>query len=316
MAILQDWARLARAAALVVVPIFMSVPMAFLAGCSHPAELLPDDVQGYVPQGKDGLYTPENLFDLLNGGAEVYRSFNVRLVVNRRYGKPDAPDIMVDLFDMASSADAFGAYHHDMREGETADVGHESERMGSALFFWKDRYYVSILAMRETQETERAVLALGRAIAANIPNPGVKPEILSWLPREGLQPTQITYFHDWAYLNTRFHLGDDNLLELDRETEGVLARYRSAAGSSFLLMLTRYPSDGRAGPALARFLGGYLPGADRPGVARRPDGKWAAARSSGDLVVVVLDADNRPDIEQLVAGVNEARTRQEGSRDG
>jgi hypothetical protein len=294
----------------------MSVPMAFLAGCSHPAGLLPDDVRGYVPQGQDGLYTPENLFDLLNGGAEVYRSFNVRLVVNRRYGKPDSPDIMVDLFDMASSADAFGAYHHDMREGETADVGHESERMGSALFFWKDRFYVSILAMRETPETERAVLALGRAIAASIPDPGVKPEILNWLPREGLQPAQITYFHDWAYLNTRFYLGDENLLELDGETEGVLARYRNAANSSFLLMLIRYPSDGRAGTALARFLGGYLPGADPPGVARRPDGKWTAARSSGDLVVVVLDADNRPDIEQLVAGVNEARTRQEGSRDG
>lgn len=290
--------------------------MATPAGSTHPGVLLPDIVHGYVPQETDGLYTAENLFDLLNGGAEVYLSFNVRLVVSRRYGKPDSPDIMVDIFDMNSSADAFGAYHHDMREGDEADVGRESERMGSVLFFWKDRYYVSIMAMRETPETERAVLAMGQAIAERIPQSGTRPEILRWLPEEGLRHSQVTYFHDWPYLNTRFFLAEDNLLELDGDTEGVLARYRNVSmkpgregQSSFLLMLVRFPSETQARKGLEKFVAGYLPGADPGGTVRRPDGKWAAARTVGDLVVAVLDADSQPDLEQLVTRIREARAR-------
>ncbi len=148
--------------------IVMSVPVAAPALLREPASLLPDSIGGYAPQEEDGVYTYDTLFKLIDGSAEVYRSFNIHLAVSRRYGKPGASDIFVDIFDMGSSRDAFGAYHHDVREGEEAGVGHESERMGSVLFFWKDRYYVSILALRETPETDGFLLTT-QALSATPP---------------------------------------------------------------------------------------------------------------------------------------------------
>ena len=251
-----------------------------------PASLLPGRVLGYVPQEKDGVYTADTLYELLDGGAEVYRSFHVRRVVSRRYGKPGAPDILADLFDMGSSRDAFGAYHHDIRDGRDATAGTESDMAGSSLSLWKDRYFVSLVALSDSPETRQAVLELGREIAAKIRGTGERPEILRLLPRAGLQKKLVSYFHDWTYLNTRHVIADENLL-----------------------LLVRYPTKERAKQALERFLAGYLPGADREGIARRKDGKWAAARAAGDLVLVVLDAAERPDIGKMVSEVRRARAR-------
>jgi len=284
-----------------------------------PASLLPGQALGYVLQDKDGVYTADTLHELIDGGAEVYRSFHVRRVVSRRYGKPGSPDILADLFDMGSSRDAFGAYHHDIRDGKDATAGVESDMAGSSLSFWKDRYFVSLVALADTPDTRQAVLELGREIAARIRGTGERPEILRLLPRVGLQKERVSYFHDWTYLNTRHVIADENLLLLDEETEGVLARYRDEAGKpaqpgkgsrpSHLLLLVRYPTEERAKQALVKFLAGYLPGADRQGIARRKDGKWAASQATGDLVVVVLDAAEKPDIGKLVSEVQRARSR-------
>ena len=303
-------------------------PAALLASSAvppDPASLLPDGIDGYAPGEEDGIYTHDTLFQLIDGSAEVYRAFNVRLTVSRLYVKPDVPDIIADVFDMGSSRDAFGAYHHDLREGEDAGIGHESEYAGGALYFWKDRFFVSILAFDETAGTERAVRALGRAIAGKIPRHGAKPEILRLLPRNGPRAAQVTYFHDWTYLNTRRFIADENLLGLDRETEGILARYRSEDRAaerqrrdSFVLLLARYPSARLAGKALESFLAGYLSGASPQGALRRDDGTWAAAWRIDDVVVAVLDAVDEGAIGRLAAEVGEAADRQGGggSRQG
>jgi hypothetical protein len=297
-------------------PVGISVPS---ADPPDPASLLPEQVLGYAPLEKDGVYSAETLHELIDGGAEVYLSFHVGRVVNRRYGKAGAPDILADLFDMGSSRDAFGAYHHDLRDGRDVSAGVESDMSGSSLAFWKDRYFVSIVALADTPDAQRAVQELGRAIAAKIGRTGAAPEILRLLPGDGLIKERISYFHDWTYLNTRHVIADENLLLLDGKSEGVLARYRDDSGKgappgtgsrpSHLLLIARYPSAERAKQALEKFQAGYLPGADRQGIARRSDGKWAAARTTGDLIVVVLDAAKKPDMGKLVSGIERARMR-------
>jgi len=278
-------------------------------------------MSGYVPGEDDGVYDHDTLFQLIDGGAEVYRSLNIRLAVSRRYVKPGAPDIIVDIFDMGSSSDAFGAYHHDLRESADAGIGHESEYEGGALYFWKDRFFVSILAFDETAATEHAILALGRAIAGKIPRSGSKPEMLLLLPAGDQRTAQVTYFHDWTYLNTRHFIADENLLDLGRDTEGILVRYRSddrAPGRKGrappLLLLARYPSADRAGKALESFLAGYLPGASPREAGRRDDGTWAAAWRADDVVVAVLEAGDEAEIQRLKADMDEARDPQEGRR--
>ncbi|HEQ60212.1 MAG TPA: hypothetical protein ENN74_01230, partial [Firmicutes bacterium] len=205
---------------------FMGAMMMSFPGFSDSldlADLLPDSVQGWKAEEPDGRYDYETLYDYINGGAELYRSFNVRAVLARRYEKQDAQPILADMFDMGSSKDAFGAYHHDLREGDEVGIGQESELLGSSLTFWKDRYYVSIIPFGHGEEIKSAVLEVGRAIAQAIPKEGPKPDLLNYLPQQKRLP-QVHYFHNHACLNTYYFLARDNLLNLDQDTEGVLAR--------------------------------------------------------------------------------------------
>jgi hypothetical protein len=46
----------------------------------------------------------------MDGAAELYRSYAFKRLMVRRYMKTDHPAIMVELFDMDSSDDAFGIF--------------------------------------------------------------------------------------------------------------------------------------------------------------------------------------------------------------
>lgn len=268
-----------------------------------PADLLPDSVQGWKAEEPDGRYDYDTLYDYINGGAELYRSFNVRAVLARRYEKQGAQPILADVFDMGSSKDAFGAYHHDLREGEEVGIGQQSELLGSSLTFWKDWYYVSIIPFGVGEPIEHAVLELGRAIAQAIPKEGPRPDLLNYLPQKKRLP-QVHYFHNHACLNTYYFLARDNLLNLGQHTEGVLARYaeesseeNESASVPTILLLVRYRSPEKAKAAYEQFCQAYLPDAGECCMARIENGRWAGAqivkRGEGNLLVAVFDSPSR-----------------------
>lgn len=281
---------------------------------SNLAVMLPAEAHGWKPEDPDSIYNAENLYEYIDGAAEVYRSFNVRTVLARRYVKDGGPDILVDIFDMGSSKDAFGAYYHDMREGPEAGIGKDSEFMRGALYFWKGRYFVSIIAFDETEEAKLAVLDLGKVIASSIVDEGAEPDLVKLLPKRKHLSKQINYFHNHSCLNIYYFLAEENLFNLGRETEGILARYKSPApvnaeteSASFVLLLIRYPSMAKAEKACRSFLHAYLPDADGEGMAQTEDFKWTSAKRMGNLLIGVFDAPSKTDIVALVDEVEKAQ---------
>jgi hypothetical protein len=269
------------------------------------AAWIPAEIQGWTPKRADGLYTRDNLYDYIDGGAEVYLSFSFQRMVARRYGKAGAPDIIADLFDMGSSEDAYGVYHHDVHESPSAGIGQESEYMEGALYFWKGRYFASIMAMQETEESKRAVLELGKAVASAIPAEGPPPDLVERLPKKGMDPKQVHYFHNHFCLNAHYFLADDNILQLDAATEGMVARYAPASGGApMALVLVRYPAADQTEKAFASFKNAYLHDADAEGIVKTENGKWAGARLVGSHIIGVFDAPSKPEILRMFSEVN------------
>lgn len=258
---------------------------------SDLASLLPSQADGWKPAPPDERATYDTLFNLIDGGAEVYRSLNVRRVISRRYAKPGDPDLIADIYDMGSDEDAYGAFHFDIREHKSAKIGRESEWEKTNLFFWKDRYFVSVAAIATGPAAENAVLTIGRAIAAAIPRDGDVPELASGLPKDGLLESQIHYFHDWPLLSRHYAPADDNVLKLDKTTRGVVARYRNPAADELTTVIQiRYSSPGAAQQALAAYRAKVMPKADGTGLHKDEKGRWSAARTGGDRIVIVLNA--------------------------
>jgi len=250
-------------------------------------KILPETIGEYKKAGPPVLYTPENLSSYIDGGAELYISYNFKNALSLKYVDPAENEITVDIFDMGTSFDAFGVFAH-TREAIETDFGQGSEYAAGLLTFWKDRYYISILAYPETPAKKEIVFKLGRAIAGAITGEGPLPPILALLPAENLLPETVRYFHHYIWLNSFYFVSDENVLDIGNDTPAALAKYRQAGSTSFLL-LVRYPDAARAEAAAGRFRQKVLGGA-ADGMRPMKEGSWTGLRCRGDLVSVVFNA--------------------------
>jgi hypothetical protein len=262
---------------------------------------LPQKINGWTADPGDRIFDPTSIFSYINGGAEVYKAYNMRHCFSRRYSTIDGPAIILDIFDMGTSREAYGVFTHDT-DGESLAVGQDARFRPGWLSFWKHRFFVSIYMEEETPAAEKAVKALGRQVAAGIPVKGTRPRILSKLPAQGLETGKILYLHHPIILNYHFYLADENILNISQQTEAVLANYRVGSENARLL-LVNYPDSKVAARSLSNFLKHYLPDADKTGMALLENGKWAAARSKGSWLAVILEADGRHLAENLLKNV-------------
>jgi len=246
------------------------------AGAARLASFIPRTAGPWLSEA-DRVYDAATIFQYLDGAGEVYR-----------FHKDGRPDIVVDLFDMGSSDDAFGVFTHDL-DGEDAGTGQGSNYKAGLLSFWKGRYFVSVQTEEETKDTKPAVLDLGRKIAAAIPESGPAPKLVSYLPPEGLVGGRVCYFHNYSILNYHFFVADTDILLLGGKASAVLASYKTAGGESRLLVVA-YPDEAQAVRAYESFGRNYMPDAKKPGLVRTEDKTWTASARAGDVVIVVFNA--------------------------
>ncbi len=262
---------------------------------------LPLEIQGWEKSADEGIYKPENLFEYINGAAELYISYSFKYLVARTYKKKGFPEIKIDIFDMGSSLNAFGVFSHS-RESVDRFVapGVESEYAGGLLTFWKGRYYVSILAYPETEEKKNIVQKLARHISSLIREESRKPPIIALLPSENLVPQSIRYFRHYIWLNSHYFISDKNILFINKDegTEAVLAKYRfdRKGKTIILLLLVTYPDPVKAKIASRSFLKNYLHLPDaQEGFKQLEDHCWTGCKYDGKIVSIVFNA---PDLEQ------------------
>ena len=259
------------------------------------------EIQGWKIQDDVKSYNRDTVFEYIDGAGEVYRMYGFRELEVFRFTKPDEPDIVLEVFDMNTSEDAFGVFTHG-REGDEAGVGQDSEHRGGLLCFWKGKYFVCIFAEGESEDARKAVLDLGKAVSDGVKPSGSKPEILHLLPQEGLVENTIRFFHTHVSLNYHYFLADSNILNLNEYTDVVLARYDKREGKSLLLVIS-YPNEELAQNGFVSFMTAYMPEASETNMVQTEDGTWTAAKVERDIVAVVFDATNSGQASELLDAV-------------
>ncbi len=263
-------------------------------------KILPETIDGWKKAGPPALYARENLSDYIDGGAELYLSYNFVNSLSLKYTDSADNEITVDIFDMATSSDAFGVFAHTRERIETV-FGQGSEYTSGLLTFWKDRYYVSIMAYPETEATKDVVFKLGRAITGAIKTEGPLPPILALLPAENLLAETVHYFHHYIWLNSFYFVSNENVLDIGNDTPAALAKYRQA-GSTVFLLLVRYPNAARAEAAAGQFRQKIL-GCAADGMRPLKEGRWAGFQCRGDLVSVVFNAPDAASVRDVLAKI-------------
>jgi hypothetical protein len=246
---------------------------------------------GYAAQGPGRHFDPDSVFELLDGGAEIYLDYQFRRLLFREYAQAGRPGITVHLFDLGNSAEAWGIFSHE-REGKPVDIGQEADYEGGLLRFWRGRYFASLQATRETGPVREALFALGREIAARIPEAGKRPALVDMLPKEGQRPGSLRYVRTWPALDHHLTLGPSNPLGLTRQTAVGLAVYGEWTPPLYGLT-AHYPHGAQAGKAARAF-------------SNRSEPPPALAWACGPILVAAVGGPDAPTREQLLGRLRKA----------
>ena len=219
--------------------------------------LMPDKIDGWDLAENDTMYGADNLYEYINGGAELFLSYGFKEMIARIYASSGQPDILLDVFDMGEPKNAYGIFSYS-REEEDTTFGQGSQYSPGLLLFWKNRFYVSILFASETQEAKKTAFLIARNIESSIKSEGALPQILKFLPEEKLIKKTIRYFRHYIWLNSYYFISNENILNINDSTDALFAKYGSNNDNSLLLII-RYPSISEAEKAKSAFISSYSP---------------------------------------------------------
>ncbi len=214
----------------------------------------PVQVGGWTAADGPETYDTETIFSYIDGHAEVYLAYGMKRCISLRYLGPDGDgEIIADLFEVASSADAFGVFSHD-RDGETVAVGNDGVYRHGWLSFWQGSWAGSVYSVDGDDGSRDAVLEIGRALAAILPTGGETPVLVGRLPADAVDPQSVCYLRSPQILNAHVFVGSDNPFAIGPDVEAVVGQLFDGDGRS-QVVLVRYPSEETAADVEARLRG-------------------------------------------------------------
>lgn len=217
-----------------------------------------------VYEGKIKRYVGKDLFKYIDGGAELYHTYDFVEVVTAEYIQPKLVAdslIAIDVYDMGTPQNAFGIYSH-LRypHAPFARFGNEAILTDETLDFWKGRFFIKILAFEMATEIKEAMQRFARVMEKRIAESGDLPQILKALPEEGKIEGSEQYFKQQLALNNIRYVSDENVLKLGKETEGVTAKYKVGKDEvEVYLFVIAYPDPIKSAEAFESY-SNYLKG--------------------------------------------------------
>jgi hypothetical protein len=140
-------------------------------------------------------YRGEDLYEYINGGAEIYHEYGFNQVIVQDFRNKSGKSISVEIFEMEDSESAYGIYTFKSHsEDKKLSLGSDAQLSDYYLNFWKANVLVTITGFDEDEETIEGLKEVARAVDAKINRTGEKPHLVSVLPEKKLITTSIKYF--------------------------------------------------------------------------------------------------------------------------
>ncbi|HQO33089.1 MAG TPA: hypothetical protein PLG59_00395 [bacterium] len=142
------------------------------------------------------LYTPDDLFQYVNGAAPKYLSYGFQQLTHFRYSykKDELSCITVDVYEMGNPLGAYGIYSTARsRDIERRNWGTEGFRSGEVAMAWKQHVYVQAMADDDRPVLIEMLEKIMVKVFSVIPGEDVIPELLDVFPRENLIPYTDRY---------------------------------------------------------------------------------------------------------------------------
>lgn len=192
------------------------ISLAFLA--SFACQAVESDAVSF-PEVKDwnltvipDVYTPGNLWDLINGAAESYLSYDFVDLHLGDYEHASGTVIHAEVYRHSTPVNAYGIYTAERSpDYQFVEVGTQGYLEEGVLNFMAGQYYIKLYSTDSGDKVQEALLKIGRKISVNLKQDEGLPEILKLFPSSGQLPYSDQYIREnfigFDFLHSAFTVG-------------------------------------------------------------------------------------------------------------
>ena len=165
-------------------------------------------IPGWKMQEEDRVYTSGDLWELIDGAADIFLSYYFQDLHIAEYSRKGLI-IRVELYKHSSLTNAYGIYAAErMPDYPQVPVGSQGYKSQGVLNFMAGVYYVKIMSAG-TQEADENTLALvAEKVDLQLAQPKSLPEEINLLPEEGRVVLSDSYiaqnFLGYSFLRSAF----------------------------------------------------------------------------------------------------------------
>lgn len=212
-----------------------------------------DEFAGWKLASPIRTYDKKTIYDYIDGAGELYIAYDFIAVATAEY-KDDGNSIIIDIYDMSAPKNAFGIYSLNRYQGANfVNIGNEGILTGPALDFWKGRYFCKVYSLDMSEKYQSDVIKFATNLAEKIQEAGERPSVIEKLPQKGMIPKTEKFFSRKLGLDNIHFVSEEDVFNLDGETEGAIAEYQ-LDNDSFELFVIRYPSSEKANSAFESYV--------------------------------------------------------------
>ncbi|TKJ31671.1 hypothetical protein CEE39_07005 [bacterium (candidate division B38) B3_B38] len=258
--------------------------------------LLPgaDEVRPWQPRGETESYVGEELYNLINGGAEIFLEYGFTEAVAQEYSREDS-SFRLTIYRMGNAEAAFGIYSlNRMRKPLLPGIGDEGVGEDNYLCFWQGSYYVTVEAFPLERELEESLRRLASLVSARIGEHASLPHTLDVLPQKNRIDRSECLVKGLLGVSALLYISDKDIFQLSPQGAGVYGEYQFP-GEKVKLFIARYTTPDKAEEVWQRLQEalnekeGFIPRGeiDRISLWQKEENFYAALKTAHAVALVV-----------------------------
>jgi hypothetical protein len=155
--------------------------------------------EGWTKKGKPDLYRPDNLFEYINGAAEVFLSYDFVKLATLTYENNKENSFTVDVYQHSSDRNGFGIYSQEKpQKGNFLDIGTQGYYEKGVLNFLKGSFYVKMSGYDLGDNDEKVLTFAAKELAKTLEGSVDFPTVVKCFPGKG------KIANSEAYINKNF----------------------------------------------------------------------------------------------------------------
>jgi hypothetical protein len=144
------------------------------------------EISGWVRDGDPQIYEPDNLWEYIDGAAEVYLSYDFQKLATQSYDRDEKQSLTIDIYVHSNANNAFGIYSQEKpARSHFLPIGTQGYHEKGILNFFQGRYYVKLIGFHLGDGERSLIVDMAAKIAKRLNEKARFPKPLACFPERG-----------------------------------------------------------------------------------------------------------------------------------